>query len=226
MSRDRIPLRLSDVLGQPCVLAALALLEGPYRCARLLKRCPWDFAVSSAELNKTGATDGQLKVLVAGGYLRRRNDPSRRSRRGEERGRPPKAVPRTTPLFVLTPVGADLAREKTAAESPDGAGGGTSANRCDPRPSWEGRVFCFGGQVLKTFRRHAPEQERILDEFQNAGWPPRLANPLVREGHAHCAKQLRDVLRLLNRGQEPWSIYFETDADGKGVRWSIRPSHS
>jgi hypothetical protein len=39
----------------------------------------------------------------------------------------------------------------------------------------------FGGQTVKRFRRLAPNQRRILDEFQALGWPAQVRNPFLSD---------------------------------------------
>ena len=242
MSSDRETLSLADVLQEACVRATLTLLEGAYHCALTVGRPPWDFALAATELHKTGVTDGHLELLRAAHVLERRTQllPSVSNGHTPCTLAPAVVIQDAAPWFVLSPAGARMAAqarqggskvgphwdasrcERMAPAAPPEAAADELDKEDDSGPSYEGRVFRCGGQVLKVFTRHAPEQERVLEEEQRAGWPPWLPNPLVRDGHRHCARQLRDTLRLLNRAQDPWRIHFDIDPQGQGVRWSLR----
>lgn len=144
---------LSSALEDVRVRAALALLEGAFRCSRLLGRSPWDFAFPADELQKTGAADCQLDLLVTAGLLDRRAAQPWPKRTGVAKGRVPQARGEPAVSFVLTARGAGIAGPSlgpvaTAAGATGGSGGEDGA----PRPSWEGRVFSYGGQVLKVSR--------------------------------------------------------------------------
>ena len=65
MVKKHVTRSLSVVLEDIRVQATLALLDGPYRCARLLGKSLWDFSRTIDELHKTGVSDDQLDFLVA-----------------------------------------------------------------------------------------------------------------------------------------------------------------
>jgi hypothetical protein len=96
--------------------------------------------------------------------------------------------------------------------------------RAEPvKPSWDGRFFRLRQLVLKEFRRYPTDQGPLLDALETADWPRRLDNPLEPRGRRDSAKRLRDTVRQLNSGQQPWLIRFSTESQGKGVRWMLRP---
>jgi len=221
MVKKHVTRSLSVVLEDIRVQATLALLDGPYRCARLLGKSLWDFSRTIDELHKTGVSDDQLDFLVAADLLERKVELSRPARNGTSRSHATKA--RQVPMvwFVLTKQGAEVASNSAAVEATSETGNRSKEEGTDLLPSWDGRVFSYDGAVLKMFRRHAPAQERILDAFQQAGWPEWLADPLERRGEEHSVKHLRDEVRLLNRTQKPWRVRFDTDPQWLGVRWTV-----
>ncbi|GEM_PF-5359579 len=207
MTVERDSARLENLLQETCVHAVLDLLIGPYNCAQDLGRPAWDFALSAADLNETGITENQLQELIAAGLVERQTS-SARSRRGSfQRSRAAKGSREPDGWFVLTSAGAEWVRQHAAGPSDEGSA---------RKPLWLGRVFSYGGQVLKVFKRHAPLQERILDEFQQADWAASIPSPL-----GGSVKRLRDALNHLNNGQQPQRIRFDTTRDGLGVRWSV-----
>ncbi len=48
------------------------------------------------------------------------------------------------------------------------------------KPKWDGqaRQLGWGGAVIKTYRPDAANQRAVLEALQDAGWPPRIDDPL------------------------------------------------
>ena len=70
------------------------------------------------------------------------------------------------------------------------------------RPEWKvdpGRLL-FGGQLIKEFRRPAPNQRRLLDEFQRRLWPAQIGNPFFGDhiNVATAVEVLRNTAEALN----------------------------
>ncbi len=88
------------------------------------------------------------------------------------------------------------------------------------RPSWRpatGRLR-WRKQVIRTVRiLSRPSNVRmILDAFEEAGWPPRIKNPL-RNGRDQ--QQLHQALRSLNKGLK--KIHFHAQEGGRSITWTI-----
>ena len=69
-------------------------------------------------------------------------------------------------------------------------------------PYWQpdsGRLL-WGRQLVKAFRRPAPNQRRLLDEFQLQQWPDRISNPFLadRISVATAVEVLRNTVEALN----------------------------
>jgi hypothetical protein len=201
---------LPAALAVPCVRAALALLEGAYRCALILGRPPWDFALTETELSKTGVTDDHLTGLAAAGLLEWRSGTAPATHNGAGRSRVPKVLRGPALLFVLTQAGADLA-------SRNRVGGGNAVPRWDPFRC----ELWLGDRLVKRFHRAARNQEYVLTCLQEAGWPERLEIALPDCKPAPLAHRLRETVKSLNQGQAPPCIGFRVCADGQSVRWQL-----
>ena len=86
-------------------------------------------------------------------------------------------------------------------------------------PLWDSarRELRLGTTLVRRYRRHAPHQERILDAFQQSGWPACIHNPL--SNRCSYDEQLHDAIKRLNRHQDQQVLCFKGDGSGKGVLW-------
>ncbi|MFH1268863.1 MAG: hypothetical protein ABIK89_24315 [Planctomycetota bacterium] len=96
-------------------------------------------------------------------------------------------------------------------------------------PVWNretGRL-CWGKKVIRRVRimKHPSSVQRILDAFQAAGWPSRIADPLsMGEKNASPisskkrANAVRQVVRYLNKGLE--LIRFHVQEGGGAITWT------
>lgn len=85
-------------------------------------------------------------------------------------------------------------------------------------PVWDRdrRELSFKGKVVKRFRQPAPNQQPILDAFQEEGWPPRIDDPLPVTRGGDRRQRLADAVRGLNAMD---FIRFELDGTTEGVLW-------
>jgi hypothetical protein len=74
-------------------------------------------------------------------------------------------------------------------------------------------------KVVKHFRRCAPNQELLLESFQEQGWPERIDDPLPRDGNTIAEDRLRETVKSLNRGITRGGLRFRVEVGGRGVRW-------
>jgi hypothetical protein len=174
------------------VRALLALLEGASRCARLLGRLETEFPLNRATVLRTGVSEGQLRDLIARGLLgcRGRAD------------------------FFLTLVGEQVLTGCSPSAAPAAASPG--------KPYWcaRARVLCFGGRLLKEFRREAPNQFLLLDSFQELGWPGRIDDPLPPVPGLLPQERLEQTVKSLNRSLLSPALHFGLAAGRRAVRWS------
>jgi hypothetical protein len=187
-----------DLLEQPPVRAALALLLGRYRCASLLGWSPWDFPVELQTFRTLGVPEPLLRRLVEVGPV-------------NECPAPRGAFPGDGTGFVLTLQGAVLA-ETLLREVPE-------------RPRWDPqkRQLWYGTVLVKQLKRLAPDQQLVLEAFQQAGWPEAISNPLAGETDAERRGRLRHVVKRLNRRRASDVLWFELARGGRGLRWRALP---
>ena len=119
---------------------------------------------------------------------------------------PPGDVAHLASESVFTPR-APLPREQTDSDAPEAA-----------KPRWdrERREFWFGDRLCKTFRQPAPNQTRILDAFEECGWPPRIDDPLPPRRDSDRRQRLADAAKGLNNNGV---VRFELDGTTEGVLW-------
>jgi hypothetical protein len=121
----------------------------------------------------------------------------------------------------------DLAREMSFLSAPDAsrllAELGETATPIDVKPIWDkstGKIR-LGGCTIK--RVHKPNLatniSRILDAFQEEGWPPQIIDPLpeIKELKQTPKQRLHEAVKSLNH--KLTLVRFHTDGTGEGVFW-------
>jgi hypothetical protein len=95
----------------------------------------------------------------------------------------------------------------------------------DCTPRWDGkhRVLSVGGQIVKRYTRSSPNQEQILQAFEEQGWPCRIDDPLPHDDKVVPKLRLHDTIRWLNLKQESRLLRFAGDGTGAGVCWQPVP---
>jgi hypothetical protein len=86
-----------------------------------------------------------------------------------------------------------------------------------PRYDSINRTLWWRGRVVKQLEREAANQEEVLLAFEEAGWPPRIDDPLPREVERDPKLRLRETVRSLNDKRKWRGIRFR--ASNGGVRW-------
>ncbi len=92
----------------------------------------------------------------------------------------------------------------------------------DVLPHWDNdlRRLMFRGKILKLFKLPAPNQEHILNAFQETGWMTKIDNPLPSEKGQDSKIRLRETIKSLNRNQRTEGLLrFHGDGNGKGILW-------
>lgn len=91
------------------------------------------------------------------------------------------------------------------------------------KPKWhsERHELFVGKQVVKRFRWFAPNQETILEVFEEEGWPARIDDPLPHAGSLSPKRRLSDTIKCLNRNQHTDLLRFRGDGTGEGVLWDL-----
>jgi hypothetical protein len=79
-------------------------------------------------------------------------------------------------------------------------------------------MLSWGTTIAKRWRRHAPEQSKVLLAFERAGWPPILVNPLDLPDTAVPAVEVHDTVNSLNDRLAPGTLHFHV-VGCTGVGW-------
>jgi len=93
------------------------------------------------------------------------------------------------------------------------------------RPHWDAmrRELIVGGQVVKRFRRPAPNQEAVISAFEEEGWPPAIFDPLPPDAEQDCKQRLHNTIKALNHSRLARVIRFRGDGTGQRVVWELSP---
>ncbi len=88
----------------------------------------------------------------------------------------------------------------------------------DVKPRWnkETHELRFKGQVIRKVRPIAKNVIRILDAFEEDGWPSRIDDPLAPSPET---RRVSETLRTLNEGLD--MIRFRADGTGEGIIWEF-----
>jgi hypothetical protein len=200
----------------------------------------WDFAMEIRALRAVGLTDNDFRWLICKEYVRhaRETTPPGGSRRSFEPADELRFSERS--CFVLTEAGLGRAVALPhAAAPPDangngqgsagGNGNGDAAHAAvHVLPVWDPvrRELRLKGKLVKQFRVPSPNQEALLSAFQEEGWPPRIDDPLPRNGCHDHKRRLHDTIKSLNRKQKHRLIRIKGDGTGEGVLWEPMPDLS
>ena len=86
-------------------------------------------------------------------------------------------------------------------------------------PDWnkETRKLKVNGIVIHEYRRPAENQTRILQEFQESGWPECIDDPIPRGSVKNPKKRLKRAKEELNTAQD--KITFRCAGDGETICW-------
>jgi hypothetical protein len=195
----------------PRAQAVLALLLVRRYCATVRGRSPQEVAVGWPLLQEvTGADAACLGSLLTAGLVEAVD------------GAPPAQEPQSR--FVITEAGCRLAYRVVAAP----IGPRLAIRTCHrppaagERPCWDraARELRFAGEVVLRFRRGARNQERLLDAFEELGWPPEIDDPLPHHRRVKPGERLRDTVKHLNAHLDGGLLHFRVNAEGSAVFWS------
>jgi hypothetical protein len=180
---------------------------------------PADLAPSAEALAGTGVSRKMLKALLEAGHA----EPVAEGRAGRGRaGGAGRKRAGARPRLVLTERGAEFARRLLAGANGKAESRGGGRKGKPPRPRWvaeDGELWCQG-ECLKRFRNDAAGQRRLLDAFEEAGWPRRIENPLPRDRKRNRKRWLHDTIGDLNRGWREGDCGSSATAPGRGCAGS------
>ena len=94
-----------------------------------------------------------------------------------------------------------------------------------PRYDKERRILFFGGEVVKAFKKPAPNQEPIILAFEEEGWPPKIYSPLRPNPEQDPKVMLNRTVQDLNRSLDRQDlIRFGLDHTGEQrIEWRVQP---
>ncbi len=88
------------------------------------------------------------------------------------------------------------------------------------KPHWDKakHTLWFRGVIVKRFRQPADNQQRLLDAFEEEGWPPQIDDPLPQDA-INPKVRLHDTIKRLNHNQETHLLHFGGVRNGEGISW-------
>ena len=206
---------------------ALVLLLDAYALAQEGALSVWDFAVEIHFLEAFGMTPCQLRWLLKQGYLEQGKESTKTNSRSRLFTKVTNlSLPRTA-CFVLTSPGATYVRGVLRNPSANGSvtpsekiGVNVKTLRVDI-PHWDTtcKRFTWGTELLKEFRKPAPNQSLILDAFEEQRWLARMDDPLPPEPGLDPKTRLRDTIKNLNRNIGRRLLSFHVTDSGSAVCW-------
>jgi hypothetical protein len=89
------------------------------------------------------------------------------------------------------------------------------------RPGWdrEARELRLGDVRILALTRSAPDEQHLLDVFQEDNWARKVDNPFGAPTAKQAHEKLRNVVKKLNRKGS--CIRFHLDGTGEAVTWEL-----
>jgi hypothetical protein len=183
-----------------------------YLSACALKHDLWEFALEIRSLREAGLSHTHLRWLLANKLVAQGLDRSEPTQGGRVFAPVANLSLSEAACFVLTEAGVAFA-----------LGGAAPVNAGASRPCWDDarRQLRFGLVVVKRFRQPAPNQELILQAFEEEGWPPRIDDPLAPVDDQDTKRRLHTTINNLNRSHERRLLHFHGGGDGQTVAWRV-----
>jgi hypothetical protein len=206
------------------LIAGINELKKAYAYAQDANQPHWEFAVSAYELIELGMSFSDLRWLVLKNYVERGVEVTGPADQCRSFRPPAGTEPLFNCCFVLTESGVDHLRNLLCDFTKNTVPlSKTYANS----PHWDSvrHELSFGRHIVKRFRLPSPNQEKILNVFQEEGWPPYIDDPLPPLTDKCSRQRLHDTIRSLNRNQKARLIRFLGDGTGTGIRWERNSSN-
>jgi hypothetical protein len=234
---DQSPLR-----ARPEIVRAYRLLLAAFEYVRDAKVDPWQFAVEMDELRQRGIATADLRWLVTARIAEHRREVTIPG--DKERSFRPLAAtefPDATAV-TLTEQGA---QRLTTILPPRGRRSRQHANRAKSRPGIEAfgderslapqaskpvwdqlrRELRYQEQLVKRFRVPAPNQEIVLQAFQEESWPHCIDDPLPPQKGMTTKGRLLSTIKALNKSRIAPLVVFHGNGNGFQIYWEPgRPS--
>jgi hypothetical protein len=88
------------------------------------------------------------------------------------------------------------------------------------RPVWCGWRLLWGKEIIREYRRNAPDQMAVLDEFERRSWPPCIDVRRLKASGAGRLASAETVIGNLNR-KLCGGISFHGDGTKHGICWHL-----
>lgn len=124
----------------------------------------------------------------------------------------------------LTPSSSESDRIRPSELLPEETSSTTdAADSISQRPTWcnVNRELRVRDTLVKRFRVPAPNQEAILNAFEEEGWPTHIDDPLTQSTTVPAKSRLHSAINCLNRNQKQHLIQFSGNGNGDGIRWQL-----
>ncbi|MAG93437.1 MAG: hypothetical protein CMJ48_06785 [Planctomycetaceae bacterium] len=210
----------------------MALLLKARSYSSSLDRSSWDLAVEIDRLRELGLDESDFRWLVCKGFVEHAREISFPGQERREFRVPGGLLFHESTSFVLTDAGAAAAREHHVGEgSVEGNGervahSASTAQPCPDAdelhaPHWddERRELSYADSLIKRFRSPSPNQETILQAFEEEHWRHRIDDPLPPVRNRDSKRRLHDTIVSLNRNQKNRLLRFMGDGTGLGINW-------
>ncbi len=229
--------RRSALQDNALLTKALEMLWQAYRYAARSGTDAWEFAVEIDEFRRAQVSNSELRWLLSQGYAAHAQETAPKGGKRRFR-RVSSASLSDMSCFIIAEAGVELVKsldvavpsttyeaEKSSALRSPQRGEAESAIKGRPtvaaKPSWDAqrRELWVEGSLVKRFRQQSSNQQAILDAFQAANWPRRIADPLPLQPEQCPKRRLHDAVKCLNRHHRHEAIRFTGDGSGRGILW-------
>lgn len=222
--------RQFDEEGSVWVAETLSVLHEAFQLALDLRRDRWDFAVEIQSMQAKGANVSRLRWLICKGYVKHSLEVGKAgtNKRLFETDHGLRFT--ESSCFVISDVGLNRISAKTISTDTNSSHLSLAFDALDAAEGSDAVIPCWDadrhelfleGQLVKRFRHRSPNQERVLNVFEEDGWPPVVRDPLIPNGESCPKRRLNDTIKGLNHCHENRLIRFRGDGTGEGVLWEL-----
>ena len=217
MARRDLPLLDQQTLNR--VKPALLELRKALEFARQTDEDHWQFALTIEHLARQGLSFNDLRMLSTNGIIESADEiPAENGDQRRSYMPAPHLQFTDRSCFVLSRQGMEK-MQKLQLTAPISASGKLIVPVWNPRL----RELRFCGQLVRKFKWRAPNQEAVLQAFEEGGWPDLVDDPLDFEFGMDSKQRLHDTIKCLNRSHKRPLIRFHGDGTGRGVLWRTMP---
>ena len=205
-------------------LAALRLLKQAHDDAEEAGQDPKQFAVSRNELASHGASESDLRWLLAHRYADQFEEIPRRGHEQRQFRVVTGLALTDNGCFVLTH-GGRIFSEANRLDGPARTQAPAAPAVLAPRERicWVRRrhELLVDGKVAKRFLHKAEVQWSALDKFEAEGWRGSVEIELSGNGERNASQRARELVKDLNTNLDTSLIHFRKDLDGNRIAFDL-----